>query len=378
MKINSKKIAVVSIAVSLVVVFVVAQARAASGFPEVMSGNTTVTINGQTVYGGLNGNYAILNSDTSASYGFKKSTLYSSCLSDTAGPVCFILGTGVDGSNLFGTQGGRLMTAKTTIDGDVVYEIPALLFSGLNINGDVSGDDLGYLKFWSSANLLRGNGTTGDGVGWNLGNYAFNPKAQVKLDSELGKQYSAKLATLAGSGTILTASAFSLRANYYLQAGGSAIFTNSVTPDDSAKYPDGKVWVINGTGTTTINFDATYHGKGTIIINGGNLVVNQNTDLQAEPSTDSRLGIIVLKNGNALGGNCTFNGNNKVQAMVFCENKFTALGNGEFTGSFVASDFEINPSSSVLFSYDPAFDSSQPPGFRNLAMPGTKEVGNQP
>ncbi len=370
----------------LVSVFGLAEnVMAASTFPEIMIGNTTVTANGQKVYGGLGGNYSILNTDQSGTLGFDKTAglSYVGCLNQAFGLLaptqCFTLGTGIDGSTHTGiTYRDMLMISRTYIDGSTVpsYELPALIFNGLNVNGDVfsgSPTGLSYLaKFWNPANLFQGLGTQ-EGAGWNPGTgYVFNPAAQVKLDSANGKDYSAKLATLATNGTPLTsASIFATGGPLYLQ--GSTFADNSNS--DSTKYPDGKIWTFNTSQTVLLGQKITFSGVGTIIITGNLNVLAGASFVPAD--TNSRLGIIVLKNAAGSYGDCAFRGNNKIQAMVFCANTFTASANGEFTGSFVASNFSISTASSVLFSYDPAFDNGQPPGFRNLAMPGTKEVGNR-
>ena len=383
MKINNKTIKFVVLMVVLMAVLAVAKTEAASGFPEIMSGMTTVTINGQKVYGGLGGNYAILNNDSNSSYGFKISAANTflwqqGCLNQTfvgVSGLCFILGTGTLGQGNAGT--GRLMTAKTTVDGATVYEIPALLFNGVNINGDVSGSLSYLLRFWSPANLYKGGDLT-DGNIWNLGSYAFNPAAQVVRTSSQFSQYHDKMLTLAGSAANVPEDTgiFTTGGLMYLQ--GSNIMTDSLN-SESGSYPDGKVWSVNGglvDGNVTIaaNKKITFKGVGTIIIKGNLTVGSGASFVPADAS--SRLGIIVLHNNAGGKGSCVFSGGNTVSMMTYCENTLSASNNSLFIGSFVANQFNIT-GNSLQFTYDPAFDSSQPPGFRNLAMPGMEEVGNQ-
>jgi len=373
--------------VAVATVFSVVKVRAASSnFPEIISGSTKVTTSsGEITYGGLGGNHAVLNNNTNGDLGFNKTEAalgQIGCiwqLFTTGMAACFSLGTGNEGQNYYGGS-GRLMTSQTLVDGNVVYEIPALIFLGLNVDGDVysgeAGSTLEYLaKFWNPANLFEGAGAA-DGAGWAPGSsYVFNPAAQVKYGSNQYKQYIAQLKTLAGSGQPIAANDFLFTSNFSLQADTPINFFKNNSKGDLAKFPDGKVWVVNG--NLTINNSANFNGIGTIVVNGGNLTINQNKNILPNSTSGDKLGIIVLKKADGTGGNCNFGGNNKINVMMYCESNFEVTGNGEFTGSFVASDFSINQNQSVLFSYDPAFDNSQPPGFRNLAMPRSEEVGNK-
>ncbi|MCX6808566.1 MAG: hypothetical protein NTW50_02775 [Candidatus Berkelbacteria bacterium] len=91
-----------------------------------------------------------------------------------------------------------------------------------------------------------------------------------------------------------------------------------------------------------------------------------------DPVTQS---IVVSPNG----GSCVFNGGNKIEASMLCVNNFYSVGNNsDFTGSFVAKNFNI-PSSSVNthFFYDYNLDNGWPPGFRALVLPNSSETGNQ-
>jgi hypothetical protein len=68
----------------------------ASVNPEMLVGKASLVQGGKTYYGGMTGNYAVLNNDPNSSYGFDNLVL-PSCLEVpiTTSPVCFILGTGV-------------------------------------------------------------------------------------------------------------------------------------------------------------------------------------------------------------------------------------------------------------------------------------------
>lgn len=384
MKIKLKTYKFIAIVAVLAAVFVVAQARAAGGAPEIMTatGGTTITQNGATTYSGLGGAYAVLNNSGSTDYGFNYSVanglFQPGCLSQSFIGVtspCFSLGTGLWGITSVGN--GRLMTSRTSINGSVVYEMPALLYDGINIYGDVSGN-LGYLlKFWGN-NLYRGTDSTQDAA-WKLGGYVLNPDAQATWGSDKFSQYRQKLTTLAGSGTTINAASLAGAANLYLQASGTNITTDG-SEGDAANYPDGKVWVISDA-NLALNTSITFHGKGTLIIRSRDFSVASSKNFQPDPADPtSRLGIIVLDDGAATptGGNCTFSGNNDpVQIMMLCTKTLSAGPNADFKGSFVANNFSINSTYPVKFEYDPAFDDNQPPGFRNLEMPSATETGNQ-
>lgn len=79
-------------------------------------------------------------------------------------------------------------------------------------------------------------------------------------------------------------------------------------------------------------------------------------------------------------GNCAFYGDNKIQALFFCKNSFSAMNgadNLDMKGSIVAKGFDITSSSyNVFFQYDQRLADKEPPGFRYLNIPRPKEVGN--
>jgi hypothetical protein len=348
-----------------------------------MRGQTLVRWNPGTAenvfYSGLGGNYAILNTDAGSNYSFDTTVTgvdQAGCQNQSFESVvaCFILGTGPTGRP---HVSGRLMTSQTTINGQIVYELPVLYYGGVNINGDTSGnfDNRYLLKFWSSKNLNRGTSTT-DGNAWNLGNYQFNPQAQVNTLSPVYNQYRAKVLTLAGSGTNIPSltGIFATGGDIYLQKDN--IF-GPASEDQAGTYPEGKTWSIKNPDfrINPSNGKITYHGIGTLIIQG-NFTLGNNISIVPQDPAKDRLGIIVLKNDSGTDGNCTFGSGSQVTAMVFCQNTLTANNNSLFIGSFVANDFTIN-GDSLQFVYDPAFDDNQPPGFRNLILPTSTEVGNK-
>jgi hypothetical protein len=79
-------------------------------------------------------------------------------------------------------------------------------------------------------------------------------------------------------------------------------------------------------------------------------------------------------------GNGAFQGNNRIEAMIFCNNAITTLSGGnniEFVGAIAAKDFNIDAKSlNVRFYYDFSGDDKVPPGFKYLNIPTPKETGN--
>lgn len=375
MKIYNKTTVLFLVTVVLAALFLAVKVEAAPvGLPEIMAGSTTATVGTTTVYGGLGGNYAVLNNDASADYGFNISPTVAlfrpGCLNQQftsiGSALCFILGTGTSGEGIAGS--GRLMTSRTTINGATVYEIPALLFAGLNINGDVSADNLNYLlKFWNAHNLYRGNGDA-EGNAWNLGNYAFNDKAQVVADGD----YTEKLNSLTGSGVKVDSGSVGPAGNLYLYSAGAIGLPGE---GDKDKYPEGKIWYVED--NLVLNNVTKFKGVGTIIVKG-DFTLGLNAKLEPADA-DSRLGIIMIDaDGRTDTFNfCNFKGNNKVNAMVYCDGTIKVDGNAEFKGSFVAKGFGIDEDFSVLFEYDTALDHQVPPGFRTLALPKSTEIGNK-
>jgi len=80
-------------------------------------------------------------------------------------------------------------------------------------------------------------------------------------------------------------------------------------------------------------------------------------------------------------GNCAFQGDNEINAVFFCQNKLAVLSNSDninFTGSYVASDFNISTiSKNIHFYYQPNLDQNWPPGFKYLSLPSTQETKNK-
>lgn len=358
--------------------------------PDMMIGQTTVTDSeGHVSYGGMTGNYAVLNSDIQSSYGFTKSSLMlgglaNSCLQSTSTTplLCFYLGTGIDGSGSAGLN--KLMVSRTKIDTGsglrAIYELPALFFGGVNIIGDAVMPNFSNFAFWGK-NLAKSAFPAGiqpnNGVSWALNDYAINNSSQSfwgeDTVGELGK-FNAKIQVLADSAAKINESLLrplSADLSLYLQSSNESPSIDDGTAEEiNAKYPEGKVWFINDDVNIPAGKTLTYRGIGTIIIKG-NLTVGSGTKIVPNNEQDDKLGIIVDNNNN-----CTFEGNNNIQAMMFCKGTLSASGDSiDFKGSFIARAFSLLKQN-INFYYDYNTGDKVPPGFKYLNMPSAKEVGN--
>jgi len=351
--------------------------------PDMMIGQTTVTDSeGHVSYGGMTGNYAVLNSDIQSSYGFTKSSLMlgglaNICLQSTVSPLCFYLGTGTDGSGSAGLN--KLMVSRTKIDTGsglrAIYELPALFFGGVNIIGDAVMPDFSNFAFWGKnlAQQKTGSVNSVAGASWALNDYAINNSSQSfwgeDTVGELGK-FNAKIQVLADSATKINENPLQLSGPLHLQSLGDISNGSSTAEEINAKYPEGKVWFINDDVNIPAGKTLTYRGIGTIIIKG-NLTVGSGTKIVPNNEQDDKLGIIVDNNNN-----CTFEGNNNIQAMMFCKGTLSASGDSiDFKGSFIARAFSLLKQN-INFYYDYNTGDKVPPGFKYLNMPSAKEVGN--
>lgn len=79
----------------------------------------------------------------------------------------------------------------------------------------------------------------------------------------------------------------------------------NLNPDNK---PEGQVWVING--DLNIDYDTVVNGKGTIIVNGGNLNITGNIEYGTAKSS---IGFIVIKNDGYV---CNNDGNNSSGAIT--------------------------------------------------------------
>ncbi|MEI7792050.1 MAG: DUF2341 domain-containing protein [Candidatus Berkelbacteria bacterium] len=90
-------------------------------------------------------------------------------------------------------------------------------------------------------------------------------------------------------------------------------------------------------------------------------------------------GVVKTKTVSINGGICTFNDNNTVNAMLFCENAFNLKGdNSTFNGAVSSQNMSIDGATqNNRFNYEYDTDGNAPPGFRYLNIPRPSEVGNK-
>lgn len=370
---------------------------ASTQLPEMMVGQTTLFDDaGRTsTYGGMQGNFAVLNYDKNVEYGygFNMDTL-SGCSTPTG--ACFILGTGLRG-DVSASAAGRVMTSLTRVNDLPATETPALFFDN-SIIGDAYLPNYSNFAFWGkNLALSAGSGAnSADGASWKAGNYAVNAEAKATWGSEAFLEYIDRIKALTGEATLIepsNANYFTIDAYYgnlNLQSSDENIF--SAANPDYDKYKEGRVWVVGKESATggydpkglTIRGSHRFSGKGTIIVTG-ELVFEAGASITKENADDS-LGFIVLNPERIA---VELQNNNRVDASIFAIGKintptlcncgyidFTG-DNITLTGSYVARGFDrITENNNIRFFYDYNLESNWPPGFRYLNMPRPKDVGN--
>ncbi len=285
--------------------------RAANNsLPDVMFGSTKLTQNGKNYFGGVTGNYAVLNNSSSPDFGFRNDqkcvksdgTLV---IQSITSPKCFVLTSSNSAVNLLTS---RSFIRIGTNDEQAIYELPALYFSKSTIAGDVFGNiDYSKFSFWGN-----NTSTSGDSA-WTTSGYAMNPKSQSSwLDSSGSgttayNSYYAKIRAMADNGKVFSPADTtylnsSTDIHIYLQS--KDIASSSSANDETNLYPEGKTWIVDATSyNPTTNGDLsisntsgkrkiTYHGIGTILVKG-NVDVAANVEIM--PATDKdKLGIISI------------------------------------------------------------------------------------
>lgn len=261
------------------------------------------------------------------------------------------------------------MNSRTYINDTPLLEVAAIAYKSKTVIGDVYGS-LDNFAFWGkSLNQGAGVSSSNSDAAYRIG-YAINPNAQASMTSEQYTAYRSKIDTLAGEGAETNTGTLNSTSPWFLES-------SNIGSLGSGSSPEGKVWTIKNQNVGSdliLRGSHTYTGKGTLIIQHVNLIANNNATLTPDDA-NSKLGIIVLD------GKCEFKGNNKIQAAIFCMNsdtsdnvanpddgKFISSDNSEFTGSFVANNFNIN-GVNTRFYYDYDFDDMWPPGFKYLNMP---------
>lgn len=335
------------------------------------TGSTTVT---SDFYGGFTGNEVVFNSSkntglnnasgTDELFGFKEDPLVACITAALIGTTGY---TPCFQSNV-PTAGIKVMPSRTSVNGVPLLETSALNYPQQVVVGDAYGS-LDNFAFWGR-NLHAAGGTAGSDASWTFDSYAMDPNAQAKWGSAEFLKNNNKIAVLEGEAPAVNTDIGSTRTNWYLQTPTSTSSSTMLSGNTNAeidKYPEGKVWKVDG--NLTLDTAVRFYGKGTIIVNG-NLTINK--DILPATTGENRLGFIVLGTA-TIPGVATIN-NSKVQASIYCPGTISVgSGNNILTGSFVASAFNIS-SSNARFYYDYDLDSAWPPGFRLLNMPHPDEV----
>lgn len=382
---DMRKIYTIIICVFTCLLFFHRSAFAATvALPDMLHGQTEVDINGQTYYGGLGGNFAVYNTDNGQAYGFDSSKLgLSGCQTSSVTSPCFVLGNVLNANFNTINVSGRLLTSDTyatDLSGNktLILETPVLFLGNRSIQGDAAVGSpetfgSGGFTFWGK-NLAESNGSVDSSTGatWNLGNYTVNNNSQSQLFGSGGTEFNAylnKITALQNNGTVTTNANSSV---LFLQTGPSSDI-NSNSGLDKTDYPEGRVWVVNG--NLDINNDIQYSGIGTIIVTG-NVRVHSGHSIKAvgDDTNNNHLGIITTS------GMCVFDGNNTIEGMFLCK-QFSTVKNGQgnnylFQGSFVADQTWLGSSANIRYVYDFVNEGSMPPGFRDLNLPTSAEIGN--
>lgn len=276
--------------------------------PDMVVGQTTVYSGGRNQYGGMGGNYAIFNQNAGETYGLDFSVLglTGGCQNNLiTEPSCYKFGNYASPLN-FSEIGGRMLRARTYVtdltgNRQLVLETPALFYGKNFIIGDVSaGNVINNLNLWGK-NLAQSGGSIDSNVGaaWSLQGYkvndksqsAWNDAAESDKNSEFSK-FSDKVGTLFANATVIAASELELaNSPLYLQNNTNNIKTAGA---DTAKYPEGKVWLVQGSVSIPANMTIKYSGIGTLIIKG-NFFVGTGVKIIPMDPTKDKLGIIVLE-----------------------------------------------------------------------------------
>ena len=278
-----------------------------SKLPEVIVGNTTVSemdpnnpnIVVRNIYGGMSGNEAVINYNSDFLIGFVYQRLWDPlCANQTFTNLvwpCYTLD-----NNTFGAVG--VLTSQTKVsDGaneDTKLETAALFYGRNTISGDAYSTDsfLNNFKFWGRNLAQSGGSVSNTQATWKFGNYIQNPEAQSTWNSSETTEFMGKVDTLARNAAVISPSTLlASNSQWSLQSSGQSPScfesNNNGAGSDKSKYPEGKVWLVNG--DLLINRNITYYGAGTIIVRGNIYITSGYNILPNDEKTD-HLGIIVL------------------------------------------------------------------------------------
>jgi hypothetical protein len=258
------------------------------------------------------------------------------------------------------------MNSRTSLNGAEGIEVAALFWPENSLQGDAysSGNYLDNFAFYgNNLNKSKADSFSGNYYSWGVKNYEFNPEAQSYYNFNESKAYNNRIAQLRTEAQSIGSEAGGT--GWYLQAKNAASF--NLSNDGIGSSPEGKVWLYNGALSIAANRTITFHGKGTLIVNG-NLTLGSGVNIKLQdPNSDSEmLGIIVL-------GDVSVGAYSNIRAPIFATRAMTITGNNvSLYGSYVATNFNATGRRGVRFYYDNHLDSVWPPGFRYFNMPTAK------
>lgn len=277
--------------------------------PQMMVGQALLTTKDaygnvdMTIYGGATGNYAVYNTNdnptspnTMLSYDNSLTDGVLKCYDSIQTTPCFIHKYLIENQK----KSVQAMTSTTYVDGKAEYQMPAMYTYYRVAVGDAVMPNYDNFALWGKS-LAQSEAAVNPSAGasWALGGYAINDKSQSAWGADTEGEYAKfdeKMQTLRqGATTISAASLYPVGNTLYLQTLNLTDITiNSGTlAEKNAKYPEGRVWFVNGSVTIPANKTIKYIGIGTIIIKG-NLVVENGTKIEPVDEKNDKLGIIVL------------------------------------------------------------------------------------
>jgi len=263
-----------------------------TSLPRLLVGSSKITSGSATYYGGMQGNYSVLNYGTPADFGFQSNIL--SCMNTGIinMPACFILGGGT-------SNAVRMISGQTSFtigaDTNVILETPILVYGPGTIIGDTFGigvSNLGNFNYWGD-NLSATGGNLGDdsGATWKLPNYTLNPNAQMAWDGTSNNpafgKFDDKLQNLASSAVLISSGDLSNQPIWNLC--GSTINAAYNSEISCKSYPEGKVWAVDG--DLTLAASAKFQGIGTIIVSG-NIYIDKDVSIEPMDKNADRIGFV--------------------------------------------------------------------------------------
>ncbi len=293
----------------------------------------------------------------------------------------------------------NIMTSRSYINnasGDPVIEIATLFYPPKNlIVGDsyLGSSDLDNFAYWGRNLTETGGGVGASGLNetfWGLTGYTPSANARATLDtaSSSYQEYIRRITELKNEAQRISISDLNNSATWWLQS-DSTIGSGT---NNTAKYPNGKVWLVTKPANVQpfeLSGSHTFNGIGTIIFESTLSIGSGVTIKPFNNSSEYKLGLITVNHpddATKTTGGINLSGNNTIFAAIFSagsllnsspipsSSNFTFNGdNVNLAGSFVSRNFNFNARSYIRFYYDKRFSDGWPPGFRYLNMPHPTE-----